>query len=65
VNFNALGGRRFLLTVATQISTTVLVWAGKISDDVFSVVIIATVGVYIAGNTTEKIKAPAAPEDNP
>lgn len=58
MNFEGWGGRRFLLTVMTQISVTALVWSGKISDDVFSVLVIATVGAYIAGNTTQKIKAP-------
>lgn len=54
-----------MLTVATQISTTALVWFGKVTGEVFSVVIIATVGAYIAGNTTEKIKAQPAPGAQP
>jgi hypothetical protein len=57
MNLTIIGGRRFLLTVATQVSTTVLVWAGKISDDVYSVIIIATVSAYITGNTVQKVKA--------
>jgi hypothetical protein len=51
------GGRRFMLTVATQVSVTALVWFGKISDDVFSVLVLGTVGAYIAGNTVQKVKA--------
>ena len=39
-------------------ATTLLCWFGKVSGDVYSVVVIATVGAYIAGNTTQKIKAP-------
>ena len=57
MNLTALGGRRFLLTVATQVSATILVWFGKISDDVFSVLVLGTVGAYIAGNTVQKVKA--------
>jgi hypothetical protein len=54
MNLDTLGGRRFLLTVAAQVSSNVLVWAGKISDDVYSVVILATVAAYIAGNVTQR-----------
>lgn len=53
------GGRRFLLTVATQISVTALVWFAKISDDVYSVVVLATVAAYITGNTIQKVKGAA------
>lgn len=49
-----LGGRRFLLTVAAQLSCNVLVWFGKISDDVYSVVILATVAAYITGNVMQR-----------
>jgi hypothetical protein len=57
MNLTDLGGRRFLLTVATQVSVTILVWFGKSSDDVFSVLVLGTVGAYIAGNTVQKVKA--------
>lgn len=57
---DALGGRRFLLTVAAQISCNVLVWFGKISGEVYSVVVLATVAAYIAGNVSQrKIEAPS------
>ena len=58
MNLDTIGGRRFLLTVATQISVTALVWFGKISDDVYSVVVLATVAAYITGNVVQKVKAP-------
>lgn len=54
MNFDRFGGRRFLLTVATQISVTALVWCGKISDDVYSVVVLATVAAYITGNVAQR-----------
>jgi hypothetical protein len=55
-----LGGRRFILTLGCGIACTVLVWHAKITDIVFRDIIIATVAVYVAGNTTQKIKAPQA-----
>ena len=54
MNLDAIGGRRFLLTVAAQLSCNVLVWFGKISDDVYSVVILATVAAYITGNVMQR-----------
>ena len=54
MNLDMLGGRRFLLTVAAQLSCNVLVWFGKISDDVYSVVILATVAAYITGNVMQR-----------
>lgn len=58
MNLDTFGGRRFLLTLGCGMATTFLCWFGKISGDVYSVVVIATVGAYIAGNVTQKIKAP-------
>lgn len=53
----SFGGKRFILTLGCGIVTSVLVWFGKISDAVYATVIIATVGAYIAGETTEKVKS--------
>ena len=53
---DTLGGRKFILTVAAQVSCNVLVWAGKISDDVYSVVVLATVASYITGNVVAQIR---------
>ena len=51
---DTLGGRRFLLTVAAQVSCNVLVWFGKISGEVYSVVVLATVAAYITGNVAQR-----------
>lgn len=55
----ALGGRRFLMAVGAGIVCTVLVWYGKISDQVFAAVVVATVAAYITGNTIQKVKGTA------
>lgn len=63
MNLETIGGRRFLLTVATQVSVTTLVWFAKISDDVYSVVVLATVAAYITGNVVQRVKAPNGKND--
>lgn len=54
MKLDTLGGRRFLLTLLAQVSANALVWHGKISDDVYSVVILATVAAYITGNVAQR-----------
>lgn len=55
-----LGGRRFLLTLGCGAMTTVLQFFGKLdpAGSTYSLVIVATVGAYITGNTVQKVKAP-------
>lgn len=55
-----LGGRRFLLCAMTGAATVALAAAGAIDGAVYATVMLGTVGVYVAGNTTQKIKAPGA-----
>jgi len=50
------GGRRFLLVLGCGIACSFLVWHAKITSEAFSAIIIATVGVYISGNTYQKVK---------
>lgn len=47
--------RKFLLALLALLSATGLVWAGHISDGVYSAVVIATVGAYITGNVAQHI----------
>ena len=51
-----IGGRKFLLTLGCGLVTATLCWFGKIDGGVYATVTIATVGVYIAGNTMQKSK---------
>ncbi len=57
MNLTAFGGRRFLMTMGCGMACTVLVWFAKIDGNIFRDIIIATVAVYIAGNTVQKVKA--------
>jgi hypothetical protein len=51
-----LGGRRFLLSFASLFVSSALLMGGYISDSIYRDIVIATVAVYIAGNTTQKVK---------
>jgi len=61
--FFSIGGRRFLLTVATQVSNVALVSLEKITGEIYRDIIIATVAVYIAGNTIQKVKGRTGTEN--
>lgn len=53
-----IGGRKFLLSMLSLLSATVLCVLHHISDGVYSAVLIATAGAYIAGNVTQKLTKP-------
>jgi hypothetical protein len=54
MNFDAWGGRRFLMVMGCGVVCTVLVWYGKISDEVFAATVLGTVGVYVGGNVYQR-----------
>lgn len=49
--------RKFLLAFAALASATWLTYTGHIADGVYSAVVIATVGAYVAGNVAQKATA--------
>lgn len=68
MNFDAVGGRRYVLTWGCVIIATVLIWFDKLTGGEWVAVIAATAAAYIAGNTAQKFKSAEAtnePEINP
>lgn len=51
---NHLLSRKFLLSVGSLLSASLLVYGGHIDPGVYSAVVIATVGGYITGNVVQK-----------
>lgn len=62
MNFERVGGRRFVLTVGAGVTSTVLVWFTKITPNVYSEIIMWTVAAYIAGGTVDNVKGVPKPE---
>ena len=48
------GGRKFIATVMSIASADILAWFHHIDPGVYSVIMVATVGAFIAGNVTQK-----------
>jgi hypothetical protein len=46
--------RKFILSLLIVISATWLVWNKSIADGVYSAVVIAVIGAYIAGNVGQR-----------
>ncbi|BCB27063.1 hypothetical protein SKTS_19490 [Sulfurimicrobium lacus] len=55
--------RKFILALLSMLSASILCATGHIADGVYSAVVIATVGAYMAANVTQK--ATAKPLENP
>ena len=60
MSIQSFGGRKFLLSLFSLVSTSVLVWFEHIDAGVYSAVVIATVGAYIVGNVAQKATQKAA-----
>lgn len=56
--------RKFILALLSLLSATLLCAFDKIADGVYSAVVIATVGAYLAANVTQKATA-KPPEKTP
>lgn len=57
---DSAGGRRFVLALISGAGTFLLCLAGRIDGNAYTLATIGIVGAYIAGNTTQKLKAPEA-----
>lgn len=56
MNWDKFIGTKFITTIGCGFATTMLCCFGKIDGTVYATVMIATVGAYIAGDVTQKIK---------
>jgi hypothetical protein len=56
MNFDTLGGRKFLLALGSGCTTTVLQYLGKLdpAGSTYALVVIGTVGAFIAGNVVQR-----------
>lgn len=50
----AVGGRKFVAALLSCASATALCWFGHVGDGVYSSVMIATMGAYMAANVSQK-----------
>ena len=56
MDWNRFLGTKFITTIGCGVATTWLCYLGKIDGSVYATVVIATIGAYIAGDVTQKIK---------
>ena len=58
MNFNSLGGRRYLLAWGVLVVTALLQYLGKldIAGTAYGLTVGATVGAYITGNVVQKLR---------
>ena len=52
-----VGYRKFTACLLAMLLASALVWLGKIGDQVYATVMVASVGAYLAANTMAKAKA--------
>lgn len=49
-----LGYRKFIIVLVALLAASVLMWFGKISDGVYSTIIVACVGGFLTANVMQK-----------
>lgn len=54
IDYESVGGRRFLLSFCCLYICTALLLGGYISELIYRDLVLGTVAVYIAGNTAQK-----------
>lgn len=65
MDFDTIGGRRFLLTLGSGTVASLLQWFGKLdaAGSTYAMIVLGTVGVYIGGNVMERKHAAMYPAD--
>ena len=56
MNFNTVGGRKFVVTVLCNIVSTILLWFGKLDASNFALLVGGVTAAYITGGTIENVK---------
>lgn len=51
-----IGGQKFILSMVVIFLTTLLCWFSKIEEGIYSVVIVAVVGSFVAGDVIQNIQ---------
>lgn len=59
MDFGKIGGRRFFMAMGAGLVNTALLVLGYIDQSIYRDLTLGIVAVYVAGNTTQKIKGPA------
>jgi len=54
--YSQYGGQRYVLVLLTLALCSFLLWERRLSSPDFALVVIGTVGAYIAGRTYQKVK---------
>ena len=53
-----IGQRKFIVSLMAILGNQILVWFDKIDPGVYSVVAVAAIGAYIAGNVYQNVNQP-------
>lgn len=54
MNFNSIGGRRFLFAVGLSVGSGVLLWYGKLTSSDFASILNFNVIALVAGHSADK-----------
>lgn len=54
MNFDTIGGRRYVLVWAVYVGSSVLLWFGKLDSANYAMLMVATVAAYITGNVYQR-----------
>ena len=54
MDLNKLGGRKFILATGVSLVASLFLLIGKLSEDTWKTVIMATAAIYVSGNVGQK-----------